>query len=798
MPETHRTNRLKTLLLPYQIRKQFPPPSESSPVLSAPEIPLRSHRNSYARSDQLVPAKLVQMNEDRPRVLTQTRNGIAPPLSPSFDWEDETVPGATGEPLIQDFATRSIPEEYRPFTAKDSDNHSLNLPMQSPPAMIISEDDDEIKPRITYTNQSEQHQGPPRPSSAQAQSIPRKSDFAQSFPRRRSEASRQEPMQRTPEPKRESYMDHYSGSSAPSTPRSHDHHSPDPMGYETGRSSPDNLPALQVKQGGVDNDRLEPVLEDDPASFDLVPQAQGEGIAFQLENRSDTMFSQEHLEEIFKDRTLLLQFTNFLSVNRPQSIPILVYYLDTLKALHAIAYANSIANSLKRIDGHDFANEKPGATINSVLEKKAEQAFQALVRDDLPAYITHTFISVVSLSIQRRITGTLAPHLRESSEGLAEVFCLTDPSRPDNPIVFASEEFHRTTQYGVSYAIGRNCRFLQGPKTNRNSVRRFAEAVKEGKEVSEVFLNYRRDGSPFMNMLMVAPLLDSRGNCRYFIGAQVDVSGLCKDCTDLQGLQRLLVKEDRKAHPEKFDYEEEQEPDKDKFQALAEALNGPELEVIRRHGGKMHSQHYEDPADIQLHDKERPRLQLKDETPTPTDLHRNAFISDRANGKLEGIYQNYLLVRPYPSLRILFSSPSLRVPGILQSPLLNRIGGSSRVRDELTAALAEGRGVTAKVRWLSSRSDEEGRARWIHCTPLLGGSGSVGVWMVVIVDDEVGTGGSQRRYRIAPPVDQVINGRNGLKSPWSGRGSVETGNSRPSTSYSARTGGGASLESFAI
>lgn len=35
--------------------------------------------------------------------------------------------------------------------------------------------------------------------------------------------------------------------------------------------------------------------------------------------------------------------------------------------------------------------------------------------------------------------GTLAPHLREASEGLAEVFCLTDPSRPDNPIVFASE-----------------------------------------------------------------------------------------------------------------------------------------------------------------------------------------------------------------------------------------------------------------------------------------------------------------------------------------------------------------------
>lgn len=50
-------------------------------------------------------------------------------------------------------------------------------------------------------------------------------------------------------------------------------------------------------------------------------------------------------------------------------------------------------------------------------------------------------------------------------------------------------EFHRTTQYGVNFAIGRNCRFLQGPLTNRNSISRLRDAVTGGKEVSEVFLN---------------------------------------------------------------------------------------------------------------------------------------------------------------------------------------------------------------------------------------------------------------------------------------------------------------------
>lgn len=39
-------------------------------------------------------------------------------------------------------------------------------------------------------------------------------------------------------------------------------------------------------------------------------------------------------------------------------------------------------------------------------------------------------------------------------------------------------------------------------------------------------MNSRRDGSPFMNLLQCAPLCDSQGRVKYFIGAQIDVSGL--------------------------------------------------------------------------------------------------------------------------------------------------------------------------------------------------------------------------------------------------------------------------------
>jgi hypothetical protein len=103
----------------------------------------------------------------------------------------------------------------------------------------------------------------------------------------------------------------------------------------------------------------------------------------------------------------------------------------------------------------------------------------------------------------------------------------------------------------------------------------------------------------------------------------------------------------------------------------------------------------------------KPRLLIGGGSP---DRLKSFKPGGRSSGKLSGVYENYLLVRPHPSLKILFASPSLRVPGILQSPFMAKIGGSSRVRDELTQALADGRGVTAKVRWVSKHG-MEGRNR---------------------------------------------------------------------------------------
>ncbi|KAM7188313.1 hypothetical protein V8F20_010596 [Naviculisporaceae sp. PSN 640] len=479
--------------------------------------------------------------------------------------------------------------------------------------------------------------------------------------------------------------------------------------------------------------------EVEPGSFDLIAPNPQPGARFSLEERSEQLFSREHLVVIFEDPNLLFSFTSFVRTCRPSSVPLLTHYFDAFKALKAIAYSNDIVKSLGVLEDHDFASHTVPLACNTGLEERVQVAFEALVRDELPAYITHVYIQITSSSIQKRITGTLPSHLRQMSEGLAEVFCLSDPSREGNPIVFASEEFFRTTQYGLDHTIGRNCRFLQGPKTSPHSVERLRKQLAAGKEHWETILNYRRDGSPFMNLLMCAPLLDSCGNTRYMIGAQVDLSGLVKDCAGLESLGRLVNKD--------TPTDEKRTGVDGAFREMSDMFSGQEIETVRRHGGSMYRPHHEGMKHEEgISIGAKPQAVIQDGLWTTLD---QAAITDSTGGRLASVYEHYVLLRPYPNLRILFASPSCRTPGILQTPFLARIGGSDSVRKHLEQEFAAGRVVTAQIKWIG-KNDTDGRSRWIHCTPLIGSNGAVGVWMVIFVDDE--DTARSRKERIAPPV----------------------------------------------
>lgn len=101
---------------------------------------------------------------------------------------------------------------------------------------------------------------------------------------------------------------------------------------------------------------------------------------------------------------------------------------------------------------------------------------------------------------------------------------ITDPSLPDNPIVFCNEAFQSLTGYSLDEILGRNCRFLQGPQTDQAQVRRLREAIERGESVDVDLLNYRKDGSTFWNALYLSPVRNDAGEIRFFFASQLDVT----------------------------------------------------------------------------------------------------------------------------------------------------------------------------------------------------------------------------------------------------------------------------------
>lgn len=97
---------------------------------------------------------------------------------------------------------------------------------------------------------------------------------------------------------------------------------------------------------------------------------------------------------------------------------------------------------------------------------------------------------------------------------------ISDASYPDMPIIFMSDQFEKHTGYEESEVIGRNCRFLQGPETDPETVQAIRDAIAAEREITVDILNYRKDGSKFWNRLRIRPIKREKGKARYFVGFQ--------------------------------------------------------------------------------------------------------------------------------------------------------------------------------------------------------------------------------------------------------------------------------------
>lgn len=109
---------------------------------------------------------------------------------------------------------------------------------------------------------------------------------------------------------------------------------------------------------------------------------------------------------------------------------------------------------------------------------------------------------------------------------------VSNPRLPDNPIVACNKAFMDLTGYAEHEIIGRNCRFLRGEGTEPELTKELRVGIAAKVPVMVELLNYKKDGTPFRNAVMIAPIFDPEGELEYFLGSQVEVPGAAQKTAD--------------------------------------------------------------------------------------------------------------------------------------------------------------------------------------------------------------------------------------------------------------------------
>jgi len=75
----------------------------------------------------------------------------------------------------------------------------------------------------------------------------------------------------------------------------------------------------------------------------------------------------------------------------------------------------------------------------------------------------------------------------------------------------------------VPEMAGRHCKFLQGTRTQPAAVHLLSKAFREAEEMSVVMTNYKRDGTPFSNLVALQPIHENGGAYIFSVALQCEV-----------------------------------------------------------------------------------------------------------------------------------------------------------------------------------------------------------------------------------------------------------------------------------
>ncbi len=94
----------------------------------------------------------------------------------------------------------------------------------------------------------------------------------------------------------------------------------------------------------------------------------------------------------------------------------------------------------------------------------------------------------------------------------------------DYPIVYVNEAFTKMTGYNLHDVKGKNPRILQGPKTNKETLDKISNALKNWESSQATTINYKKNGDDFWVNFSISPIVNDKGEYTHWISIERDVT----------------------------------------------------------------------------------------------------------------------------------------------------------------------------------------------------------------------------------------------------------------------------------
>ena len=143
-------------------------------------------------------------------------------------------------------------------------------------------------------------------------------------------------------------------------------------------------------------------------------------------------------------------------------------------------------------------------------DKDAKHVLEILTQSESKSQQLQTYLSLLEQAIKGDYDSILITEL--------------DFEKPGPKIVYVNEGFTRMTGFSREEAIGQTPRILQGPKTDRATLDRLKDCLKNGKSFFGQAVNYKKDGSEFVNQWDIHPIHNESGEITHWVSYQHDIT----------------------------------------------------------------------------------------------------------------------------------------------------------------------------------------------------------------------------------------------------------------------------------